>query len=397
MSKRTCHELDELWDRYLSGECTKEEEQQVEQHLEQCAECRERLDQAMDAQEPLLPPAPESSTLPTDRQQRRWMQRAKWRNRLSSALNLLAIFIVLSILSGISTSVYYAVGGSSSVVHRLPDVLSTAVGMTMPNLNVGSGGVQSGVYFNLSMDYEMTKRVGHRSQSQGTLKADMRFHLLSVKRQWTKGSYQSELYFKFPGTPGVLDEEQRRYVKETDDQVWKALEMLPEGTVSELAISLDDLYSLDEVYAMFGKYDMDIIWYAFDTGQEERIGNLGSYLHGGSGGLWGISDQLLLKYAEGNGFAVLGDAPVKERAFLRALETLQADERWVRKVVTVDPMLQERIDYVREHGVRSYGIVVTGPTKELLKLREQPHVTRPALGETDWWNWYMPEFSSVQY
>ena len=395
MNTYTCKEIDELWDRYLDGSCTPEEEQQVEAHLEHCPACQHRLEQALAAQAALVPPVPSEPEPPSGGEQQRWMRRAKWRNRLGTIFNLFCAFILFSIVSGLLTGLLYGLGGSASTMNRLPKVLSAAVGMTTPNVNVNSGGINSGFYFNLSMDYSLTKRVGYSDQILGRIQGDMRFHLLQVNREWSGGAFKSNLFFQYPNVGEELTEEQLQYKAETEGEIWHALEMLPEGTVSELAFSLDDIYSLEEVYGMFEGYDMDIVWYAFDTGLEERVANLGSYLYDGND-LWGMSDRLMLEYADNNSLQVWGDGPAKEKAFLRALEELQQNERWVRKVVT-KPHLQERIDYVNEHGVRSYGLVVTGPTKELLKLSEHPHVTNPALGETDWWNWYQPNFSSVQY
>jgi len=235
-------------------------------------------------------------------------------------------------------------------------------------------------------------------ESYGILHGDMRFGLLNVKREWFGGGYQSNLYFAYPKASGSLSEEDRQYERERDDEVWEALDMLPEGTVSELAISLDAAYSLEEIYAIFQNYDMDIVWYAFDTGLEQSSEKSGNYLSGWSGELWGMSSDLMLEYANySGGLQVWGDGPAKEQAFLQGLKELQKHESWVRKIVHAMPQLDERIEYVSEHGARSYGLVVTGPTKELLKLRENDHVTRPALGETDWWNWFQPTYSSVQY
>ncbi|RJE88371.1 hypothetical protein D3P07_10205 [Paenibacillus sp. 1011MAR3C5] len=398
MTDRLCKEMEPLWDRYLRGDCAPEEEQMAEAHLEQCPACQERLDQAMAAQTPLVPSAPSGQTVPSEGKQQRWMRRAKWKNRVSTAVNLLAAFILLSVLSGIMTGLLYGLGGSSSTSERLPKVLGTAVGMTVPNLNVNSGGVNAGLYLNLSMEYKMSKQVGKQQELYGILHGDMRFNLLNVKREWFGGGYQSNLYFAYPEAPGTLTDEERQYERERDNEVWQALEMLPEGTVSELAISLDAAYSLDEIYGMFQNYDMDLVWYAFDTGLEQAGARQGNFLSGWSGELWGMSSDLMLRYADySSGLQVWGDGPAKEQAFLRGLQELQKNERWVRKIVYADPKLQERIEYVSEHGARSYGLIVTGPTKELLKLRQHEHVTRPALGETDWWNWYQPGFSSVQY
>ncbi|WP_391203762.1 anti sigma factor C-terminal domain-containing protein [Psychrobacillus sp. L4] len=49
--------------------------------------------------------------------------------------------------------------------------------------------------------------------------------------------------------------------------------------------------------------------------------------------------------------------------------------------------LQERYDYLNEEGFQAYGAVVTGPVKELLKLKELKEVRSVQLGEITYWNW----------
>ncbi|PKG28421.1 hypothetical protein CWS20_14545 [Cytobacillus horneckiae] len=49
--------------------------------------------------------------------------------------------------------------------------------------------------------------------------------------------------------------------------------------------------------------------------------------------------------------------------------------------------LIERRDYTKENGFIPYGAVVTGPVKELLKLKEQPQLKAPILGDMHYWNW----------
>ncbi len=392
-----CKEIEHLWERYLKGDFSPEEEQLAEKHLEHCTACQEKLELAMASRMNPIPSRPLEDTIPKVKQQR-WMKRAKWKNRVNTAVSLLSAFILLSILSGIITGLLYGLGGSSNTVRQLPQVLGTAIGMTVPNLNLGSGGVHTGVYFNLSMEYTMSKRVGKQEELNGILHGDMRFNLLNVTREWFKGGYQSNLFFAYPKEQDSMTEENRQFQREQDHEVWNALDMMQEGTVSELAISLDAAYPLEEIYDMFGNYDMDIVWYAFDTGLEQSVGNSGGYLSGWTGELWGMSSNLMLNYANtGNGLKVWGDGPVKEQAFLRGLQMLQEHKSWVGKLVHSDPRLEERIKYVSEHGAKSYGLIVTGPTKELLKLREHKHITRPALGETDWWNWFSPSYQSMQY
>ncbi len=49
--------------------------------------------------------------------------------------------------------------------------------------------------------------------------------------------------------------------------------------------------------------------------------------------------------------------------------------------------LSKRIDYLETNGFKHYGVVITGPTKEILKLREEPWVGDLKVDEVSFWNW----------
>ncbi|PHG30547.1 sigma-M negative effector [Bacillus pseudomycoides] len=45
---------------------------------------------------------------------------------------------------------------------------------------------------------------------------------------------------------------------------------------------------------------------------------------------------------------------------------------------------------MKKHGVKVYGIVITGPSKELVKFQNSisPHVRDATLGDIEFWNWF---------
>ncbi|WP_371736745.1 anti sigma factor C-terminal domain-containing protein [Brevibacillus sp. HB1.4B] len=47
--------------------------------------------------------------------------------------------------------------------------------------------------------------------------------------------------------------------------------------------------------------------------------------------------------------------------------------------------------------MRIYGAVLTGPTKELLKLKAEKSITAAFLGKKDWWNLEPPAALGTQY
>ena len=154
-----------------------------------------------------------------------------------------------------------------------------------------------------------------------------------------------------------------------------------------MAVSFDKLYSLDKVYDIF-RYDVDLLWFPVNTGVETDQRN---------GPLLSVVDNLIglpqfahtLEYEPGSGgnFSLQdeGDSEKKEAAFIRGLEFLLEHENWAKKAYRgreEELMLRERLDYVRENGLKVYGAVITGPTKELLRLKEVKEIKYPVLGET---------------
>lgn len=60
-------------------------------------------------------------------------------------------------------------------------------------------------------------------------------------------------------------------------------------------------------------------------------------------------------------------------------------------------LLEQRYQYIKDNGIQVYGVVVTGPTKELLKLQNLGSVHSPALGDVGLWNWFNRSFSGTMY
>ena len=51
---------------------------------------------------------------------------------------------------------------------------------------------------------------------------------------------------------------------------WKRLEQLPEGTVVSAYLSFAELIDTEKVFQLFEGRDMDLIWFAVDTGFEGK-------------------------------------------------------------------------------------------------------------------------------
>lgn len=370
-----CEEFREKWEDYVEGKCPREVEREIEQHLHTCTDCEEWVNEKLEQQtkDPRQNVAiPELSY----EQQQQIFRYAKWKNRFMNAVTVLGIFFCISIASYIITAVYYAFAG-----HTANKVIQTAIQMTMPNVYSHYGVTNTKVFFNADLQGNLYKSLGNEEKYVGEYQGKMTFEFLNLKREWVDGQYDKKLYFLHP--------ELAKEESYDSNDTWHALNMLPEGTVSELAVSFDDVYTFEEVYEILDEYDLDIVWYAIDTGIDEEF----SY--------WGIHEEgvdSLLDEEERELDDVKGESIEKEKAFKNGLELINKHKRYAKKVVWgLDEkiIIEEIIDYVDQNGVKTYGVVVTGPTKELLKLKENEQIYYATLGEADFWNWFTRERSGA--
>lgn len=81
-----------------------------------------------------------------------------------------------------------------------------------------------------------------------------------------------------------------------------------------------------------------------------------------------------------------GDGELRNANFLKTLHLMQEHKSIANKVIPfID--LDDSISYLEKNGVRLYGAVVTGPVKELLKLKEEKWVSNIHVEEVRLWNW----------
>ncbi|WP_176483763.1 anti-sigma factor C-terminal domain-containing protein [Bacillus sp. FJAT-45066] len=247
------------------------------------------------------------------------------------------------------------------------------------------------MFLNATIDKELRSKVGSEQKTVGKLYGSMFFDMVDIKREWLDGQYDINLSFVHPD---FFDQEDPHLFPLEDvwnlrDEIWGVLDLLPEGTVSEVAISFDQLYSIDEVYSILSRYpDLEIVWYAMNTGSEvEHSNRFGPFLHAREG-LFGLNENAIWDLMENNNsILVRGEGKRREEAFINSLEFVSEYERkgWIRSYFYGES-IQKRLEYVKEHGSKSYGVCVTGPTKELLKLQNEERIQYASLGEVEWWN-----------
>ena len=184
------------------------------------------------------------------------------------------------------------------------------------------------------------------------------------------------------------------------------MEKLPEGTVAEAFISLDKLYEVDEILEKLENRDFKPIWFAVDVGceKEEFINNLIGFPYQtlwndtywaldsiteeeiSEKEMWG--SKVVTEIRSSPDIDSYGDGEIRTENFMENLKYLQEYEEMANEVTPFGDLdLNNKISYLEKNGVRIYGLVITGPSKEILKLKEEEWATNIKVGEVRFWNW----------
>ncbi|MBY0086110.1 anti-sigma factor [Brevibacillus brevis] len=378
---------------YLRGEMAEEDSKLFEEEIAADVEYAQRLERLLLGEETgedkVKINQPEALSA---EKQRAIVRRGKWKNRLSNA----GFTIGLPFLAGVVLLILN--GWVGSLMHEdLFRVAKSMVNFTQPGVRVGSSGSQVGLlYGNISM--ELRERVGGEEKVAGRFESTNVLWNVNTKPQWTNGVREQKLYFRYP-TDGEMGDTESRTAP-----AWTTMEKLPEGTVSQLAISFDHFLTYEEYYELVSRHvtssGQDTVWFAVDTGVERKQAeDDGANRFLGPGYVWGFA-QHELDYGDAP-IRVNGEGNRRMAAYLEEMKYLSEQEDLARDVgrsllFRSDLQIAERYNYMQQNGVRIYGAVLTGPTKELLKLKAEKSITAAFLGKVDWWNWDRPAASGTQ-
>ncbi|MBD8032362.1 MULTISPECIES: anti-sigma factor [Solibacillus] len=311
----------------------------------------------------------------SDSQQQKLNQQMKRTVSLSKMkLMVGTITIILMILpvSYIFTFLYYAFGTKSTT---LMDVTSQTLYVTEPNTSLEE--IEFDMEFSpfsMQLQFEQYKRIGKEDYTVNTY--DMRYTLGNL----TSKEVNSRLERAQRKNPNETSPWLTHPKNQSDVDTWREWEVLrglPDETVVEAYISLHDLHTVDEIRRSFA--NVDVVWAAVDTGVEEK--NLSK-----DGDV--VSPIGYPVQVDNTTWSPFRDAYSNEQVFIDILNYIVQYEDLATKVSSHKNLkLQERIDYINKNGIKTYGVVVTGPKNEIEKLEDINLIRKIKLGEVKLWNW----------
>ncbi|MEH6934365.1 anti-sigma factor [Bacillus sp. JJ783] len=370
-----CAEFKKLWEKYEDETLTHDEQEKLESHIETCKECEVHLDELLTKTEPVKKKLP-----PKDLKVPFW--RIKWKHRLQMFGFILSICIIIYMIGGVLSAFYFQANNDKRL-EEIREVPSLVLEATIPNSRVTGGGTSVEAFFRTHSHFNLVKTVGKKEMPLGTLETKSFLSSLDVtNKSWMNTFYQPKLFFVHPKT------EQGDYLKESSKKVWDTLAKVHEGTVAEVAISFDKPYTLQELepllYSVFEAQELPPTpaWYALDTGQEKTTA--GNFILTGGEAI-GFPEHVRFLNSETDTQKTQEDKVIE---MMRILSTHKKTVSTVAMLPESELNLDKRYTYVKDNGVKVYGIVITGPSKELLKLQNSPHIRYATLGDIEVWNWF---------
>ena len=392
-------------EQYEEGTLSEQEQLEMEAELEKMETYQTYLDEIMKDKEMV-----EGNRL----DERKMIKKGKRKSLIVNVSNTIFAFIGLYLIGFIISGFYYN-SGNPNRFDRYREAIEVSVAATMPNVSVRGGGMDVNRPFMMTIQSEFTRQVGSENYFIGGLEGRFffsNFHLTSgiprsMRMNPPRITYPINLeapedWFKChegSDCERELAEAILWHEWNLRGEAFNQLENLPEGTVAEVFISFDEFMTTEAVFRLFEDREMELRWLAVESSNAHEWNNasVGFPYEGFSlredhiitnetrGGLF---NSLTGWGSEWHGFEPFGDEKRREDEFLRALKLMQRYSNISREFTWMLSLnLDETITHIEETGVRIPGVVVTGPTRELLALQEEPWVRQVEAGEVALWNW----------
>ena len=233
------------------------------------------------------------------------------------------------------------------------------------------------------------RKIGKEQKDVGyfEVKKKLLTNATNVNYEFYQKSDKPEFSFWLPIHP----ETGRKLEANEHSGVWETLEKIHEGTVADLAFSTKKYMSQKELFLLLDDYDVDVVWMPIYMGELDIF----------SEGWWGGSNSVsVYPWGLTNGREFDSDyrnrskmypgqdnIEMIEQLMLANMKRLYNDDPKLAEAIFRTRHFEERLQYLEENGFKVYGAVVTGPTKELLRLQGLEEIQGVQLGKISFWNW----------
>lgn len=319
-----------------------------------------------------------------------------WKYRFTLTVRIIRVIFIILFLFWLYMFIVSISFNESSKPEKLNFISQLAIDWTLPGINANSSPYRSSnitPFLTQEMSLPLLRTIGEDSVLIGEMNIRKRIIPTFTYKEVIFKNPSMDNYYRFslpedPETGKPLNGNTANL-----QSTWNQLDKIHEGTVGQLSFSTTKYFSPEELVGLLEPYDLHVLW------MPVYMGEIKNFNEG-----WSRTDDSLWVFPWG-----LTGARERDEHYRQTFQIIRLDSRQDIKISEENMMknmkelldenndfirtlfgtkhLKERIDYLETNGFQVYGAVVTGPVKELLKLKEIKDIKEAEVGGLTYWNW----------
>jgi hypothetical protein len=371
-----CNEIKDRLPEYLTGLCEEEERTQISKHLSSCRECRSAMEQL---EEPIV--GQESPAVS--------LKASKILSKARKALIFRVIALTTASLIVISGTFFMLIPGllrmaRFSQMKNITRALVNITQFTTGSQVVGYGNsLPTFPYYSFKISAFSNEITGVRHKGGRTVEKN--FNLITGKFESPAPHLSNFVHPKV--TPQEL------YLKELSPSIAKnMLVKSGENTVARIEVSLKETITLEQAASLTKELDVKLLWLAVECGEEHlQPKNMSSgqnqYVQ------WGIPGKLFIPNRISSLELNYDNIKEYEQTVIEELKWLDKNKNYIsadknlRRYNGIDNSVGEKARYIIDNGIKVYGLSITGPSTELVKLENTLNIRTAHVTDIDFYYW----------
>ncbi len=368
-----CDNVKSLLPEYLAGTLDKNKAAEIAEHIENCKSCKKEAD---DITSEITAPI-----LNEDGDIKRILKNTKRKFNMNIIRKITAVTIALALLVYM---IPYVLGGVQFIkIGKASRALMDIIQFSQP-AKVIMWGNRNTDRSSMSIPLLSATRL-QIGKGYGEEQKDIVANLSVLTGKVTVPlDFGAQFIHPQTGMEGYLG-------RNNNPEVQKSiLEKNADTTVALVDYSLNGIINLSDVSVLLEKYDIKICWMAVEAGVEDfKPKNM---LGANQVLQWGIPGKLSrpgdMDYASiEDDIDKYESLIIEEMSWLDENKDILAPYPDLLKNNGINNSVEDKAAYVIENGIKIYGVRITGPSDELLRLTENLDIRTMTVVEMDFWNW----------
>ncbi|ERI95431.1 hypothetical protein HMPREF1982_00174 [Clostridiales bacterium oral taxon 876 str. F0540] len=376
--KMKCSEVKEKLSEYISGKCNKEEIAEISKHLSGCSECMKEMT-ALDETN-----LKNNVLVSSDREAEKALNKA--RKKLIAKISIRTTGVILAA----ACILLLVVPGLLNIARmfNLSKYSRALVDLTQFSQPVNVGGYGNSFkglqLYTTTLSAFTYEEIGTKKKPNSDVQAKL--NLITGNM----------IYKEFKGPsfihPSILPES--HFIEETSpDKARKILAKNGDNTVAKINISLNKIIGLQDIEKLLKNNDVKITWMAVECGEEglkpkNMSMSQNQYIQ------WGVPGILFIREPDMHSVELnKNDIENYSEKVLEEMKWLDSNKKFIKndadlmKNNSINNGIETKASYVVKNGLKIYGLQITGPTQELLKLQSSLDIRFETVTDVDFWFW----------